>query len=84
MAFNQLNRIVTPNGIAVYPHLRSTEVFEGNDTGKYTCGIKLSKEDTDKIIENRQKRTIKEIFATEGEGYFRKLELELQLCHRYF
>ena len=51
MAFNQLNQIVTPSGTAVYPHLRSTEVFEGNDTGKYTCGIKLSKEDTDKLIE---------------------------------
>lgn len=52
-------------------------------SGKTTIGLKLSYklqlavEDTDKIIETRQKRTIKEIFATEGEGYFRKLELEL-------
>lgn len=48
--FNQLTQIVTPSGIAVYPHLRTTEVYEGNDSGKYTCGIKLSKEDTDKLI----------------------------------
>lgn len=50
MAFNQLTKIVTPAGVAVYPHIRTTEVYEGNDTGKYTCGIILSKEDTDKLI----------------------------------
>lgn len=47
---NKLTQITTPNGTAVYPHLRTTEVFEGNDSGKYTCGIKLSKADTDKLI----------------------------------
>lgn len=50
MANNKLTQITTPNGIAIYPHLRTTEVYEGNDSGKFTCGIKLSKEDTDKLI----------------------------------
>lgn len=50
--------------------------------GKSTVGIRLSyrlkvsTEDTDKLIERRQGRTINEIFAREGEGYFRSLETE--------
>ena len=52
-------------------------------SGKTSTGLKLSYklqtpvEDTDKLIEQREARTINEIFATEGEGYFRKLETEL-------
>ena len=50
--------------------------------GKSTIGIKLSYrlrrvvEDTDKLIERRQKRSISEIFAVEGESYFRDLETQ--------
>ena len=53
-------------------------------SGKTTCGALLSQQlgrplvDTDVEIEARQGRTISEIFAAEGEAYFR--ELELQLC----
>lgn len=50
MAKNIYTQITTPVGIAVYPHLRSTEVFEGVDSGKYTCGIRLDKESTDKLM----------------------------------
>ncbi len=48
---NNFAQVVTPKGVAVYPKLRTTEVFDGEDTGKYVCSIKLSKEDTDKLIE---------------------------------
>lgn len=51
--------------------------------GKTTTGIRLSYrmrrifEDTDKLIEKKQQREIKEIFAAEGEGFFRQLETEM-------
>lgn len=54
-------------------------------SGKTTVGIRLSYrmrrifEDTDKLIEKKQKREIKEIFAAEGEGFFRELETETLL-----
>jgi len=52
-------------------------------SGKTTVGIRLSYrlrksiEDTDKLIERRQKRTIREIFEQDGEDSFRELETEL-------
>ncbi len=48
--------------------------------GKTTVGLKLSYRlqrtviDTDKEIEREEKRTISDIFATEGEPYFRDCE----------
>lgn len=51
--------------------------------GKTTVGIRLSYrlkrvvEDTDKRIEREQGRLISEIFAQEGEEYFRSLETDL-------
>lgn len=51
-------------------------------SGKSTVGIKLSYrvrrplEDTDKLIEKSEGRTISEIFAADGEEYFRKAETE--------
>lgn len=48
--------------------------------GKTTVGIRLSyrlrraMEDTDKLIEKEEGRTITEIFRTEGEAFFRELE----------
>lgn len=52
-------------------------------SGKSTVGIRLSYymrrpvEDTDKLIERKQGRKISEIFATDGEAYFRQLETQL-------
>lgn len=52
-------------------------------SGKSTVGIRLSYrlrrvvEDTDKLIEKRQKRRISDIFAVEGEAYFRQLETDM-------
>lgn len=52
-------------------------------SGKSSVGVKLSYrlrkpvEDTDKLIERREGRTIREIFAGEGEEYFRRQETEL-------
>lgn len=52
-------------------------------SGKTSVGLKLSYrlripvEDTDKLIENRQGVTVSEIFATEGEEAFRRMETEL-------
>lgn len=48
--------------------------------GKTTVGLRLSYRlrrtviDTDKEIEREEKRTISDIFATEGESFFRDLE----------
>lgn len=52
-------------------------------SGKTSVGVKLSYrlqvsvEDTDKLIERREGRSINEIFADDGEEYFRRLETEL-------
>ena len=49
-------------------------------SGKTTLGLKLSYlrrlpvEDTDKMIERQEGRSISEIFADDGEAYFRDLE----------
>lgn len=43
--------LVTNKGEAQYPHLRRTECFQGQDTGKYTIQVKFSKEETDKLID---------------------------------
>lgn len=52
-------------------------------TGKSAVGRILANKlakgfiDMDKIIEEEEGRQIKDIFATEGEGYFRRLERDL-------
>ena len=52
-------------------------------SGKTTVGIRLSYrmrrviEDTDKLIEKKEGKTISEIFAQEGEAYFRQAETAL-------
>lgn len=50
MSKENYTQITTPIGTAIYPHLRSTERFEDEDSGKYTCTIKLSQEDTEKLM----------------------------------
>ncbi len=52
-------------------------------TGKSTVGKELARQqnshfiDLDELIEQRQDRSINEIFSEHGEPYFRKLEKEL-------
>lgn len=52
-------------------------------SGKTSVGIRLSYKlrrpflDTDKTIEQREGRSINDIFATDGEAYFRTLETNL-------
>ncbi len=52
-------------------------------SGKTTAGLKLSYklrtpvEDTDKLIERREGKTISRMFEEDGEQYFRNLETEL-------
>lgn len=51
-------------------------------SGKTTVGAQLAKllgfsfVDTDSMIEESENRTINEIFATDGEGYFRDIETQ--------
>jgi shikimate kinase len=53
--------------------------------GKTTIGKKLAEKlkikfvDIDKIIEAREKKTIKEIFELDGESYFRQIEKNITL-----
>ena len=53
--------------------------------GKSTIGKSLSEKlkmnfiDVDKIIEEQESMTIKEIFRTKGEAYFRNIEKNLTL-----
>ena len=53
--------------------------------GKSTVGKKLAIKlklkfiDIDRIIEKKEKGTIKEIFENKGEGYFRKIEKRISL-----
>lgn len=52
-------------------------------SGKTSVGIQLAKKlafqfrDTDRMIEDNCSRTIKSIFAKEGEGFFRELETKI-------
>lgn len=52
-------------------------------SGKTSVGLRLSYrlhrpvEDTDKLIERQEGRTVSDIFAAEGEAYFRSLETKL-------
>lgn len=50
MAKNELKKVTTKAGTAVYPHLRSTEKFDGEDTGKYVCAIQLNEADTQELV----------------------------------
>lgn len=53
--------------------------------GKSTCGALLAQRlgrelaDTDALIERREGRSIPDLFAKEGEAYFRRLEAETAL-----
>ena len=65
-------------------HKRKNIVLIGfMGSGKTTLGLKLSYllrmpvEDTDKLIERQEGRSITEIFADDGEAYFRELETEM-------
>lgn len=49
MANNKV-QIVTAKGEILYPKIRTTELYNGEDTGKYAVNIKFSKEDTDKFM----------------------------------
>lgn len=62
---------------------RSVALIGFMGVGKTTVGSLLAQLlhfdflDTDKLIEQRQGRKISEIFATDGEPFFRKLESDL-------
>ena len=63
--------------------MKNIVIFGFMGTGKTSVGIKLACDldmefvDMDHIIEAREGRAISDIFATDGEPYFRKLEREL-------
>lgn len=47
--------LTTPKGEAFYAHIRKTETFQGNDSGKYTIQLKMSQKDTDEFITHLKK-----------------------------
>lgn len=47
---NNYTQITTVAGKAIYPHIRSTEVYEGEDSGKYTCTIQLDEAATEALM----------------------------------
>jgi len=63
------------------PEKRNIVLIGMMSCGKSTIGAMLAKKlgwdlvDTDQLIESREGRSISEIFATDGEGYFRDQEL---------
>lgn len=71
-------------------HMKHIVLIGMMGCGKSTCGKllaeKLDREfvDTDALIEAKEGRSIPDIFATEGENYFRALEVETarELSHR--
>lgn len=74
----------TEDGNKKMKHKRRNIVLIGfMGSGKTTLGLKLSYllrmpvEDTDKLIERQEGRSITQIFADDGESYFRELETEL-------
>lgn len=72
----KLVQIVTPKGEAYYPNLRSTEKFEGADTGKFSCQIKLSQADTEALIKRLEDEweKAKESPELAGKNYKRGTE----------
>ena len=54
MAKNVFTKITSPRGAALYPFLKTPEVYEGQEVG-YTIQAMFSKEDTDRIIEALEK-----------------------------
>lgn len=64
-------------------HAKNVILIGFMGSGKTSVGVKLSYrlrmpvEDTDKLIEHREGRSINEIFAKEGEDWFRQQETKL-------
>ena len=78
------NVCATGAGIGVYGMMERNLVLIGfMGSGKTSIGVRLSYrlkltvEDTDKLIERRENKKINDIFAQEGEASFRRKETEL-------
>ena len=63
---NSYKQLVTPKGELMYPHLKTTETFNGQDTGKYSVTIKFSKEDTAKVAAALEAEWEKAYASAEG------------------
>lgn len=68
---NDKIQIVTAKGEILYPKIRQTETFNGEDTGKYTVTFKPSKEEADKLIERleREWEAAKQSSELKGKVY---------------
>lgn len=75
------------------PNRKKNIIFIGfMGSGKTTMGRNLSYklripvEDTDKMIEKRENRSVAQIFEVKGEAYFREKETELleEICNRNY
>ena len=67
---------INKKNIALIGHMGSGKTTLGRILAK---DLKMKHIDTDRLIENNQKKTISEIFIEKGEEHFRKIEEEIIL-----
>ena len=72
--FEKILDEINKHNICIIGHMGSGKSIIGARLAKY---FNLKHIDTDKEIEKNEKITIKEIFETKGEQYFRKIESKI-------
>jgi shikimate kinase len=80
--YGRQGHVITADSLGMEENMENVILIGFMGCGKSTVGLRLSYRlrrtivDTDKEIEKEEKRTISDIFATDGEAYFRNLETD--------